>query len=474
MKSRGVDPAEMLTDRGLAPDVRDGKVDFTRAKESLSDEYDELNEALDASLQRYKGLRVSDDEILAEIDKAIAGDPALQRSGRVERVREDARKLLEGYKEDRGGVYDVPDIQEFKKSQYQQSRKYNNPVAPNPEKADAHSVLGRAFKQIVAEKADDTAVKALNEEIGRLQSTQIFLDKVDGTAVRGGRLGKYFGQIIGAATGAQRGPIGALVGALGGDFTARLLQNNAVIGPLKRFYLARTRGGYTNAVLEATLKYLDDIEAGRAPAVPEAVRQQIIKDLQDRPLLLEAGNPDAPQSSNNVPIAIPTRLESEVEKAEKLRRESGGIRTDGQSFNSGAIPETTTQKIGDGEFGPIYTGAKGQDAVAFLLKERQGEVRGAFSRPEIGDIDLVWGTEGERGYGLAHFEHRQGVVNNLSDIIENGDIQRNGNTVTLSKPVEGAKGRAFVRLDWKGNEKRWIVTAYGVGALGVVNTQTRE
>jgi hypothetical protein len=49
------------------------------------------------------------------------------------------------------------------------------------------------------------------------------------------------------------------------------------------------------------------------------------------------------------------------------------------------------RKIGRGEFGDIYTGIKGDEAIQFLLQLKTGEVCGAFVRLDIGEIDLIGG-----------------------------------------------------------------------------------
>lgn len=78
--------------------------------------------------------------------------------------------------------------------------------------------------------------------------------------------------------------------------------------------------------------------------------------------------------------------------------------------------------------GKEFTGVKGQEAVDLLMKEKQGHVKGAFTRKDIGDIDLVWGNE---GMGLAHIIKRrketgqnlQSLLNNISDVIEKGQLK---------------------------------------------------
>lgn len=81
---------------------------------------------------------------------------------------------------------------------------------------------------------------------------------------------------------------------------------------------------------------------------------------------------------------------------------------------------------------PEYKG-QGQKAVDFLMRKRSGQIKGAFNRKEIGDIDIRWGkvidSEKHTGYGLAHI------------------IDKHGETVAI-------------RRSWNGNKKTWIVTGF--------------
>lgn len=77
--------------------------------------------------------------------------------------------------------------------------------------------------------------------------------------------------------------------------------------------------------------------------------------------------------------------------------------------------------------GKEFTGVKGQEAVDLLMKEKQGHVKGAFTRKDIGDIDLVWGNESK---GLAHIIKRRKetkqplgkLLSSLTDVVEKGDL----------------------------------------------------
>jgi hypothetical protein len=79
----------------------------------------------------------------------------------------------------------------------------------------------------------------------------------------------------------------------------------------------------------------------------------------------------------------------------------------------------------DALMGKEYMGVRGQAAVDLLLKEKQGHVKDAFYRDDIGEIDLYWGDEKS---GLCHIlkeREKRGLsgkkfADGLADAIEKG------------------------------------------------------
>lgn len=117
----------------------------------------------------------------------------------------------------------------------------------------------------------------------------------------------------------------------------------------------------------------------------------------------------------------------------------------------------------EGEFGPIYTQFRGkpEEAIDHLLKTREGEAAGALHRPEIGDIDLVWGKSGKNGYGLSHIieRHGEGILKILPEIVEKGDIsyhKDNASYVDINTPDH----KAVIRLNWNNASKKWVLTVF--------------
>lgn len=122
---------------------------------------------------------------------------------------------------------------------------------------------------------------------------------------------------------------------------------------------------------------------------------------------------------------------------------------------------TSKQEISD-FLGKEFTGIKGQAAVDKLMQEKQGHVKGAFTRKDIGDIDLIWGNE---GMGLAHIVKRRKETNqplgkllsSLTDVIEKGELTIQDNQRFALR----YKGKtAIIEPKIKNNKLTFLFTAY--------------
>ena len=119
--------------------------------------------------------------------------------------------------------------------------------------------------------------------------------------------------------------------------------------------------------------------------------------------------------------------------------------------------------VGEGSFGEIYIQFKGKprEAIDFLMKKKSGEAIGALYHKDVGDIDLVWGKEGtghSDGFGLAKLvKYHPEVLDNLQDILNDMQVTtRNSNRINL----ESTTHKATIRLEWDGNKKNWLLTAF--------------
>lgn len=119
-----------------------------------------------------------------------------------------------------------------------------------------------------------------------------------------------------------------------------------------------------------------------------------------------------------------------------------------------------------GLFGTIHSeySRKGQEAVDYLLKVKEGEVPNALYHKEIGWIDLIWGYAGtgdSDGFGLAKIvKYHKNTIPNLASILKELKIvTRSKNRIKLANN----KYVILVSLLWIDKSKRWLLTAYEKG-----------
>ena len=131
-------------------------------------------------------------------------------------------------------------------------------------------------------------------------------------------------------------------------------------------------------------------------------------------------------------------------------------------------PEEPPAKGAD-PFGPAYAAFSGKpaEAIEHLLKVRQGHVPAAFHKEGLGDIDLPWGKGGKGGFGLAHIIERrnesgvdgEAFARSLPKLIQEGKVEKRPNYPGRAYIVS-EKQESAIRLEWNGEKRNWIVTAY--------------
>ena len=127
-------------------------------------------------------------------------------------------------------------------------------------------------------------------------------------------------------------------------------------------------------------------------------------------------------------------------------------------------PKSPAPLGSSGPFGPIfhqfYHDAQG--AIAYLKEHQTGEAVAALHHPEVGDIDLAWGSEGTNrndGSGLAKLiAWHPEVLDDLQGFVSSLSVkQRDKKRVQL---WDGADRRAVVKLTYDDQRKHWLLTAY--------------
>lgn len=151
--------------------------------------------------------------------------------------------------------------------------------------------------------------------------------------------------------------------------------------------------------------------------------------------------------------------------------------TENKEFNESDHPRNEEGKFSDNnssssnieEWGTAYKkySGKPKEAIDYLLKNKNGYVPAAITKEGIGNIDFIYGKNGKGGFGLAHIieqRNKQGIdgealIRKLPDIIEKGHVitkdNHNDRKYVISDDREVA-----IRLDYNGEKRNWIVSAY--------------
>lgn len=113
-----------------------------------------------------------------------------------------------------------------------------------------------------------------------------------------------------------------------------------------------------------------------------------------------------------------------------------------------------------------YSG-KPKEAIEHLLTTKTGYVPAAITKDGIGNIDFVYGKTGAKGYGLAHIiEQRNAqridgmeLVRSLPSLIEKGTVITKDNHIDR-KYIISDNNEIAIRLDYNGESRNWVVSAY--------------
>lgn len=126
-----------------------------------------------------------------------------------------------------------------------------------------------------------------------------------------------------------------------------------------------------------------------------------------------------------------------------------------------------------GEFGRMYFQFqhKPKEAIKFLKEVKGGECISALYRPDIGDIDIIWGHHNEKtdnGMGLCHIIKKHGkeikalgfeVEDFITLVVQNGtfnEIKSNEDKYIF----ENSTFRFVIKRKWNGKKKVFLLTSF--------------
>ena len=193
-------------------------------------------------------------------------------------------------------------------------------------------------------------------------------------------------------------------------------------------------------------------------------------------------NVRAVKIGNRVVETPAVMTEDEINEAWQERNAERQMTAEEREFFE-ARPSRKLFSLGDGKVDFAEFRGNPEGAIEQLLREKNGYVSGAIYKEGIGDIDFIYGEPGKNGYGLAHIIERrnqQGIngeefVREIPEIIRTGSVYnvlgQSGRKFILSNDKE-----ALIRLDWDGEQRNWLLTAYmkenGALPVGLTSGQT--
>ena len=196
-------------------------------------------------------------------------------------------------------------------------------------------------------------------------------------------------------------------------------------------------------------RWLDELAADRNAAAAASPKATVLKQTEAAILRPVAGDQAALTEAGK------TRLEQVRTQIDTASHPAGDTPAMAKVRTALATtPAQSTEVLGD--FAGRYA-----DAARALYARKGGIAENALFHPEIGPIDLLWGKEGTRssdGFGLAKLlAWHPEVVADLPQRLETMQVEsRSSNRIRL----RGQDGRAVVRLEWDGQNRHWLLTAF--------------
>jgi hypothetical protein len=285
-----VTPADTFTKYGIKPEVTKGTIDMgdyktgTGALGEIKTQVQNLDSAIDSQLES-SGKILDLEQLKNEAIAQAKADPTLKRQGAVSSTVAKLESRFNDYQASYGDMLDIKELNEIRKVANQDY---------TAETHDASRVVGDVARKQVYDATPDQAVKGLLQEQGSLLSAKDYAEKLNGTKVKGGRLGNYALRTAGAIIGStvDKMPVaGPLLGAMGGEYLARGLQASQFSSPLAEAKAAIQKIGSQPVGLS-----IHDVsaEAAQAGETFNRLQQQKIK-------LLDQGlSQNSPQVKNIV------------------------------------------------------------------------------------------------------------------------------------------------------------------------------
>lgn len=224
-KTTKITPIDTFAKHGIAPTIEKGSIQMGDYKTGTGElgkikvKVEALDNEIDTKLVNT-GKKISVEELKQKaIDNAMKNEE-FRQSGSVSQNVAKIENRFEDYKKSYGDQIDIAELNNIRKTA-------NKDYAPDTQ--DVSRIVGDTAREVVYNATPDGAVKKLLQQQGELLAAKKYAETINGTKVAGGRLGnmalRTTGAIIGSAL-PKSSVIGSIVGAMGGEFAARALQQS--------------------------------------------------------------------------------------------------------------------------------------------------------------------------------------------------------------------------------------------------------
>ena len=253
----GHDDAQFLAERNITPDIEKGRI------KTIGPGHDANLKKLDtdvAPLNEHFHMALK--EVEPSVPKIKLSDveaQALRRVDSIPNLTETAKNTLRNHIVDEFDLLNKAYKGEVSLTQLDNIKKANWASTPfdstKPYLGKANYQIGKASQKAIENAVPKNTfdVHELNKEIGKYYSAKNFLESLDGSVVKHGKLGGHVNRVIGAIAGhSVGGPIGTIVGILGGESITNILQSTTFSNPLKQRLLRNLKvadpTAYTQAI----------------------------------------------------------------------------------------------------------------------------------------------------------------------------------------------------------------------------------
>lgn len=215
--------------------VEGGRLQTQEARAKLQTDMAPFLEVRRSLLENKPDL-ITFDTLEAWAKRNIAKNKDAQSTGNVPKVTREIAGEIADLRATYGDTVPLTILQDIKTGQTKESGVFDT-TKPKP-RSDANYQVGNAAREIIEQRtANDAPIAELNKVIGDHLDAIRILERP--FTVKGGRLSKYFGGIIGAGAGRTLGvPIlGDVVGMTVGAKVAEAISNSRISNPIRNMML---------------------------------------------------------------------------------------------------------------------------------------------------------------------------------------------------------------------------------------------